>query len=135
MTEENISEMPKTVEPIEKKKRVVRKKNDIYKEDQRKVVSKLNDILGISDTNNRFILEELKKDVEKQRQILELEPEVKKYFTYANWTYFKGNVLEDNKGICLMRAVYKAMDYEVNYKQKMKNGEKYMEYNISKKNL
>lgn len=126
MTEENKI----TPETVEKKKRVVRKKNDIYKENQQEVVKKLNEILGITDTNNKFILEELKRDEEKQGKILGLEEEVKKYFACHDWAYFKNRV--NNKWLCLMRSIYRECGYELLYKLKTRNGEKMKEYQIIK---
>jgi hypothetical protein len=111
------------------------KKKDKYQKEQEEIVKRLNDILELDDKNNKFVLEELKQDLDKQNKILGLEEDVKRYFTCSNWGYFKGFLNEDTKGICLAKSIFKACNYEVNYKQKMKNGFKYTEYNIMKKNI
>lgn len=114
-----------------KRKRV--KKNEIHKEEQQNILKKFNEILGIDEQNNAIILEEFKTNIEKHKQILSLENEIKQYFAYGNWAYFKGNLIEENKSLCLVRSVYKACGYDINYKQKMKNGNKYTEYYFIKK--
>jgi hypothetical protein len=106
------------------------KKNDKYQKEQEQVVKKLNSILEIDEANNRFLLEQLKQDEEKQKQILELEEDVKKFFVYHDWPYFKNTV--SNRWLSLLRSIYKHTNYEITYKQKQKNGDKYTEYKITK---
>ena len=36
-------------------------------------------------------LKELDENLEKQNEILNLEPEIKKYFKYSRWSYFTNN--------------------------------------------
>ncbi len=109
------------------------KKKDKYEKEQQEIVRKLNGILGLDEKNNKFVLEELKQDEEKQKQIIGLEEEVKKYFAYNRWAYFKVGV--NNEAISLMRSIYKSSGYDVSYKQKQKNGEKYTEYSIHRNTL
>jgi hypothetical protein len=108
-------------------------KKEKFEKEQLEIVERLNSILGLNEKNNKFILEELKSDEEKQKQIIGLEEDVKKYFAYNRWAYFKVGI--QNEAISLMRSIYKNTGYDVNYKQKQKNGEKYTEYSISRKNL
>jgi hypothetical protein len=108
----------------------VYKKNERYKEEQEGVMRKLNEILGINENNNKFILEEIKKNEEKQRLIIGLEEEVKKYFAYTRWVYFNKKV--DNKWLSLLKSIYKNTDMYVISKYKMKDGVKYTEYCITK---
>ena len=105
-------------------------KKEKYQKEQEEIVKRLNTILGLNEKNNKFILEDLKNDQEKQKQILELEEDVKKCFAYNRWAYFKVGI--KNEAISLMRSIYKSSGYDVNYKQKQKNGEKYIEYSITK---
>ncbi len=119
-------------EEKEVKVRASKKKNDIYKKEQEKVVERLNEILGIDESNNKFILEELKRDEERQRKIIELEEEIKRVFVYHDWPYFKGIV--ENKWLSLLRSIYKNTNYELSYRQTTKGGEKNIIYIINKKN-
>ena len=107
------------------------KKKDKYEKEQQEIVRKLNGILGLDEKNNKFILEELKQDEEKQKQIIGLEEEVKKYFAYHKWTYFNTGV--QNGAVSLMRSIYKNTGYDVNYKKKTTNSEIKTEYSINKK--
>lgn len=113
------------------KKKVSNKKNDRYKADQLLVVEKLNQILGINESNNKFILEELNSDEEKQKKIIGLEEDVKKYFLYGNWGYFKKLVA--NESMSLVRSIYKNTGYEMQYKKRIINGIMKTEYSINKK--
>jgi hypothetical protein len=105
-------------------------KKEKFEKEQLEIVARLNSILGLNEKNNKFILEELKGDEEKQKQIIGLEEDVKKYFACRGWAYFNKDV--DTKWLSLMRSIYKSTGYEVNYKLKQKNGEKYIEYSINK---
>lgn len=105
-------------------------KQDRFKNEQEEIVNKLNAILGFDSKNNKFILEELKNDIEKQKKILELVSDVEKYFACAKWSCFNKKV--DNKWFSLMRSIYKSTNYEIQYKHKMKDGSKYTEYTIIK---
>jgi len=110
------------------------KKKDKYQKEQDEIVKKLNDILGLDDNNNKFILDELKQDTDKQNKILALEEDVKKYFVYGDWGCFRNpNTSDNTKAISLARAIYKNTNYNVNYKLKMKNKLAYTEYTIEKK--
>jgi hypothetical protein len=111
-------------------------KKEKYEEEQKNIVRKLNEILGLNEKNNKFILEELKQDEEKQKQIIGLEEDVKKYFAYSNWGYFRNeNITNDTKTISLTRAIYKNSGYDISYRLKMKNKISHTEYLITKKNI
>jgi hypothetical protein len=106
-------------------------KKEKFEKEQLEIVARLNSILGLNEKNNKFILEELKGDDEKQKKIIGLEEDVKKCFSYSNWTYFKRDVASE--AISLMRSIYKNTGYEVNYKKKTTNGDIKTEYTITKK--
>jgi hypothetical protein len=119
-------------EKKKRKPRITKTKAEKYEKEQKEIVERLNEIIGIDEKNNKFIMEELREDKQKLEKILELEEEVKRYFAYGNWGYFKGKILEETKGISLARGIYNASGYEINYKLKQKEGKKYTEYNIRK---
>ena len=58
------------------------KKSEKYKEQRLEIIQKLEDIIGLDDKNS-FILYDIDNDTDKQQKILELVPEIKKYF-YCN---------------------------------------------------
>lgn len=104
-------------------------KKEKYEKEQMEIVERLNEILGLSETN-KFILEDLKMDKEKQGKIIGLEEDVKKYFACRGWACFNKEV--DNKWLSLLRSIYKSSGYELSYKQKTKAGEKFTEYIVIK---
>jgi hypothetical protein len=92
------------------------KKKDKYEKEQQEIVRKLNGILGLDEKNNKFVLEELKQDEEKQKQIIGLEEEVKKYFVYNRWPYFNKNKEIENKWMSLLKSIYKSGGYNMVFK-------------------
>jgi hypothetical protein len=105
-------------------------KKEKYQKEQEEIVKKLNTILSLDEKNNKFIFEDLKSDQNKQNMIILLEEDVKKFFACTRWTYFNKQV--DNKWLSLLKAIYKNSNYDIQYKHKMKNGNKYIEYTINK---
>ncbi|ARF08053.1 hypothetical protein Catovirus_1_103 [Catovirus CTV1] len=78
------------------KDRMGRVPKDIkYTKERKELVDKLLNILGITDTNKIFYVDELDGNEAKQKQILDLVHEVKQYFTYGGWVYFAKNNVPD----------------------------------------
>jgi hypothetical protein len=88
--------MPKTVDKYDKER------NDI--------LIKLFNILDINESNNKFSLHKMDADTEKQKAILELEPEIKKYFICSDWTCFKGKPVK-RKWLSMTKYLIKEMNY------------------------
>jgi hypothetical protein len=128
-SEDNIEKMS------EEKPKIKRSysKKEKYGVEQAGVANKLNEILGINEKNNKFILEEFNMDREKQEMVIGLEEEVKKYFAYADWGYFKK--LVENRSLSLARTIYKNTGYDVTYKKRNIDGKVKTEYYITKKTL
>jgi hypothetical protein len=105
-------------------------KKEKYGDKQIEVVNRLNEILGINENNNKFILEELKNDEDKQGKIIGLEEDIKRYFAYNRWPYFNSKV--NKEALSLMRSIYKSGGYDINYKKKTINGELKTIYTITK---
>jgi hypothetical protein len=57
----------------------MRLKSELYKNEQLEIMNKIINILELDD-NNSITLYELDNDIEKQEKILEILPEIKKYF-------------------------------------------------------
>ncbi len=114
------------------------KKNIKYYDDQLRVLDKLNNILNVTSTNNTFIMYELENNIEKQKNILDLETDIKKYFSYSTWSYFNAKNKKKNY-MSLIRSIYKNMGFDLFHKSyKIKNDDNIIHsqiYYIIKKNL
>jgi uncharacterized membrane protein YgaE (UPF0421/DUF939 family) len=53
---------------------------DKYDNERNELLQKLYNILEITPDNNNFSLKELDENIEKQKKIIELENDIKKYF-------------------------------------------------------
>lgn len=133
LVEQNISGPENNNVSIKK----ISKKMLLYEEDRKNVVKKLNNILGITDTNNSFVLYELENNIDKQNKINELELDVKKYFVYSSWSYFNAKN-KKRTYMSLLRSIYKTMGYDIAYKStKIKINEQWIttqNYYIIKRN-
>jgi hypothetical protein len=67
-------------------------KNNTYKAEQKAVLDKLLNILGITETNKVFYIQDIEPDKNKIDQIIALESDVKKYYVCGKWTYFNKTV-------------------------------------------
>ena len=59
-----------------------------YTNERNIILQKIFNILNICDTNKIFSLKEVDYNFEMQKQIYELESEIKKYFYTSHWTCF-----------------------------------------------
>jgi len=64
------------------------KKVDKFINERNEIFSKLLNILNVTDKSNTFYLHELDGSEEKQKQIMDLVPDIKKYFICSTWTCF-----------------------------------------------
>ena len=83
------------------------------------IKNKLIDILGLTPTNNILIPYLFDKEVEKIKQILAMEDEIKKNFTTSNWSYFKNkrsNTEMERPYLNLIRGICK--DCKIKYENK-----------------
>jgi hypothetical protein len=69
MNDENMNDQNKK----EEKRKGIYKKDDKYAKEQKEILERVNNILGITESNNKFIVEEI--DIARQKQI-------KKYIKY-----------------------------------------------------
>ena len=60
----------------------MRLKSELYKDEQNKICDKLIDILELDD-NNSITLYQLDNDKNKQKHILDLIPDIRKYFSFS----------------------------------------------------
>ncbi len=79
---------PKKKDDVEKDKGGRPKKELKYEKERKEVLDKLLKILNINKENTIFYVNDLQNDENKQKQILNLEFNVKKYFSCGKWSYF-----------------------------------------------
>lgn len=85
----NIIETSKNIPKSIEKDKGGRPLKDIkYIKERKKLLDKLLTILDVSEENDIFYIDELEKNIEKQKQILEMENDVKLYFKCSSWAYF-----------------------------------------------
>jgi hypothetical protein len=120
-------------EEKKKRTRITKTKAERYEKEQKEILKRLNEIIGLDENNNKFILSEINNDKEKQEKIKGLDEEVKKYFAHGKWAYYKKEIM--NEWLSLVRSIYKEMGYDIGYKQRMIRGEKHIEYSINKRGL
>ena len=60
----------------------MRHKSILYKKEQDEICDKIITILNL-DSDNSFILKNLDNDIDKQKQILDLIPDIRKYFSFS----------------------------------------------------
>ena len=86
-------------------------KAQLYKEQRNDVLMRLFNILNVEPDNNAFFnLDDMNDDI--QNEILELADDVKRYFIYSNWPYFKKGI-ENKTYLSLMKSILKDMGYSM----------------------
>lgn len=83
----------------------------LFKKEKEYVILKMNSILGITKDYESIVVEELN-DVngEKYHQIIDMIPDIKKYFKCGSWRYFTSH---SEKPSLLVKNLYYAYGYEV----------------------
>ena len=61
----------------------MRTKKEVYKKEQDEIINKIISIVGIED-NTQITLYELDNDIKKQKEIMDLIPDIRKYFSFNN---------------------------------------------------
>ena len=84
---------------------------------QKEILDKIYNIVGINSTNKSFLLLDIDADEEKQKQIYELESEIKDNFLCATWGCFKVQN-QDRKWYNIIKTVCKHTDVTCYTKRK-----------------
>ena len=88
------------------------KRVDNYDNERTEVLNSLFNILNINDKNNMFSLKHLDNNSEQQTKILELIPNIKKYFICSKWSCFNQKVLESKRlYLSIIKNLLKNMNY------------------------
>ena len=95
-----------------KRKRNRPDKKTRYANERQNIINKLNTIIGINETKNSVYLYELEKNTNLKEEVEKLVPDIKKYFKYGHWGYFRDNG-EDNNFVSLVRAIYNDCEYDI----------------------
>ena len=80
-----------------------------YASEQKEILNRLFIILGIIDRNKVFYLDDIEAEAKKQQDILNLIPDVKKYFNCGTWTCFTNKEMP-NQYISLVKYILKDMN-------------------------
>ena len=91
-------------------------------EERINILNKLFNILNINEDNNTLYLGDLDTNEEIQQKILDLEPEIKKYFACSKWACYN-NLSMKRKILSLIKNLVKTMNYEVISKRKFRKNE------------
>lgn len=94
---------------IEKNKGGRPNKDLKYAKERKMVLDNLLNILNVTKDNNIFYIDDLEKNNIQQQQILDLEEDVKKFFSCSTWTYFVRSDI-DKKYISLTKSILKNME-------------------------
>ena len=83
---------------------------DKYINEQKEIAKKILDIIGINENNNMISLTKLDENIELQNSILNLEPEIKKYFLASKFSFIN-NVARDykRKYLAIIKSIMKTM--------------------------
>jgi hypothetical protein len=87
---------------------------DKYTIERNNILQKLLNILEISDTNKTFSLKKLDDNESKKKLIIDLEPDIKKYFLCSRWTYFSNKNREFKRSyLSLIKAIMKDLNIKM----------------------
>ena len=88
-----------------------------YTNERNELLQKMFNILGISKENNNLSLKKLDEDTDMQQKIIELIPDIKKYFVCSRWSYFSNQHTDFKRSyLSLIKSVLKSMDINIKSK-------------------
>jgi|LakMenE01Jun11ns_1017448.scaffolds.fasta_scaffold9524562_2 hypothetical protein len=104
---DSVNDNIKEIIPIIKNNSGRPKKENLFKKERQEVLNKLNNILKITNDNQKFYMCDI--DEPKQKQIMDLKNDVKKYFTSKSYNVFvKSDDMERNY-LSLIKLIFKEM--------------------------
>ena len=85
-----------------------------FTKERQELLQKMLTILGITDDNKMFSLKKLDEDEEKQKQILDLVEDIKKYFICSRWAYFSNQNIDFKRDyLSLIKSVLRDMKIKI----------------------
>jgi len=100
MTEQN--------DNINVKQKKIYKKNIKFKKERLDILLKIYTIIGLNETNKKFTTLDINEI--KQNQIMELVPEITKYFRVSSWSYFNKKKIIDKPHLSIIRCIFREMN-------------------------
>lgn len=120
----------------EGRKRGMPLKKVVFSKERNDIIIKLEGLLGLSNTNRKFVLADLDNNVTTQNEIIKLDGDIKKYFSCGNWPYFMSENGQ-KRYISLVKSIYKDMGYDLTKKAVVLEKDGYFknthEYEVIKK--
>ncbi len=87
---------------------------DQYSNERKDILQKMLVILDLSENNKMISLQTLDNDLEKQQKIMDLIPDIKKYFVCSRWTYFCNKNQEIKRNyLSIIKAVARDMNVKI----------------------
>jgi hypothetical protein len=88
------------------------KKSELFMKERNEILNKLNEILGITETNKKFFMWDVDNNKDMQKRIMEMKDDVSKYFGSKNTALYTKDTQERDYFI-LLRLIYKEMGYKM----------------------
>ncbi len=101
----------------------MKKLSEKFKDEREAICDKIINILEL--TNGEFILYNLEEDKDKQQKLLDLKPEIQKFFECSTISTFKPNFECKRPYLNLVRGILRKQGYKVeasDYLLKLENG-------------
>lgn len=89
-----------------------RYKNLKYKDERKELTKRLLQYLKIDANNKVFTSFNLDNDEETQKKILDLIPDIEKYYSVSKWNYWRENK-KDKKYLSLIKSLLKDMNVKI----------------------
>lgn len=88
-----------------------------YTNERNELLQKMFNILEISKEHNTISLKKLDEDTDMQQKIIDLIPDIKKYFVCSRWSYFSNQHTDFKRSyLSLIKSVLKSMDINIKSK-------------------
>jgi hypothetical protein len=106
------------------------KKVDSYDKERNEILNKIFNILDINQNNNKFMLDSLESNIEKQNKIFELESDIKKVFICSHWSCFNKKNAK-RRYLSIIKYVLKEMGFNIlPIRKRIGNNERDTQYNV-----
>ena len=96
-----------------KEKRIYMKQY-VFINERKEILNKIMNIIKINNSNLTFYSHELDKNIEGQQEILNMIPDIEKYFKVSSWASFQSNKNVSRKYLSIVKSILKDMDIKFN---------------------
>lgn len=94
-----------------------------FKEERKKIVLELENLIGLTENNRGILLHDLGKNEKLKEYLKEIVADVKKFYKCGTWNYFVNQHTKEGEElseICLLRSIFKDEKYEIISRKKIK---------------